>query len=179
VHHKETCASAIQCRGALKQNIKGDKEMKYLPIIAAALSFASAAHASTPHPQMYSFLVQAAAYDADAREYFNCDYTTKACERGIAFKGVIGRWRVFEMIADADRKTVIGHAACMDQEYEHACWNFTTGTVVQVIASPNPLNRRTKTGDIPPDRCSWPFQASTYGMNITCKTEFPENHSSD
>jgi hypothetical protein len=36
-------------------------------LTAIALTITSAAHASTPHPQKYSFLQQVAAYDADDR----------------------------------------------------------------------------------------------------------------
>ncbi|MBO0757004.1 MAG: hypothetical protein J2P54_14175 [Bradyrhizobiaceae bacterium] len=80
------------------------------------------------YPQMYKFLVDMANNPlTGARSYFNCDYTTKICERGQSWSSAASTYRVFEALSDADRTTVLGHGACLDRGGSWVCWNFDKG----------------------------------------------------
>jgi hypothetical protein len=120
-------------------------------VIAAALLAATSAHAETTmkYPQIYKFMIDTAA-STDSDNYFRCDYTSKTCERGRAW----GSNRVFEMVSDDDRKTVIGHGACHvngGRWTSWVCWNFDTGVYVGVINGGNDQGQMTVA-----DTYNWP-----------------------
>ena len=53
--------------------------------------------------------IYCASTPAYARVNFDCDYTSHTCERWVSPHP---DWRVYELISDYDRRTVIGHGAC-------------------------------------------------------------------
>ena len=86
-----------------------------------------------------------------AQEYFECSYTTKTCERGGRWFVQGQWWRIFALISDDDRTTVLAHGACASGARSWVCWNFTEGTYT------GELNREHVSGDMDPDFYSWPF----------------------
>jgi hypothetical protein len=104
--------------------------------ICAELDFSAAppkpyVRPTMKYEQMYKFMLDTAR-DVQAGDYFNCDYTARTCERGFAWHGE----RVFELISDEDRKTVVGHGAChvnSGRWESWVCWNFDTGYYVGVV----------------------------------------------
>jgi hypothetical protein len=104
------------------------------------------------YPQMYKFMTDMASNPlTSARSYFNCDYTTKTCERGMAWRG----YRVFEAISDADRTTILGHGAChSNPSGSSVCWNFDKGVYAGVI------NGGSREGNMTAeDTYNWPLPA--------------------
>jgi hypothetical protein len=73
------------------------------------------------------------------QDYFECSYTARICEKGWVF-GRTGpdTIRLFDVIDDTDRTTVVGTGACrifprVDRANGWICWNFTKGTWIAEI----------------------------------------------
>jgi hypothetical protein len=103
------------------------------PLIAALMLCAAAsapALSAEPakYPLMYKQMMDAGR-DV-GRPYFECDYTSRACERGLIWYNHL---RVFEMIDDTDRKTIIGHGGCTWSARSWVCWDFDKGTYRGVV----------------------------------------------
>jgi hypothetical protein len=123
--------------------------MKWLFLTAAALVAvaSSPAKAEAKYPQVYKFMTNIAG-QARGNAYFRCDYTSRTCERGQAWG--MGN-RVFEIVSDEDRKTVLGHGACHVNPDSWVCWNLDTGYYVGVI------NATQREGEMKvDDKYDWP-----------------------
>jgi hypothetical protein len=120
---------------------------KAIATILLVMTIESAQAAEMKYPQMYKQMLDAG--HNVGKPYFQCDYTSKSCERGLIWNGHL---RVFEMIDDADRTTVIGHGGCSwNVSGSWVCWNFDNGTYRGVI------NGSQKSGDMTvEDRYDWP-----------------------
>ena len=126
--------------------------MKFLLIAAAlAASIVTPAMAGEPHPQTLKFLSQ-----FRGTEYFECSYTNKTCERGI-YWGSNGmyttRHRLFELIDDTDRKTILAHGYCYTEYHYGASWicfDLDHGTYNQETS-----DGRKSSGDMHPDKYGW------------------------
>jgi hypothetical protein len=131
------CTSAASRREPRHPVRKGTK-MRIVTTTLAAVALCAAAITPTmadqpvKYPKMYKFLTDTASnlFKGTGGAYFECNYTSKMCERGIAWRGE----RVFVMISDEDRTTVIGHGAChVNPNGSWVCWNFDTGIYVGVV----------------------------------------------
>lgn len=109
--------------------------------ILLALTIGSAQASETAketikYQNMYKFMTDMASdMRTSSHSYFECDYTIQSCERGRSWTlaSPFVNWRVFEIVNDADRTTVIGHGACSIRATTSLCWRFDDGFYTGVI----------------------------------------------
>jgi hypothetical protein len=122
------------------------KKILIAAIAATAVTVTAHADTAMKYPKMYEFMAQMG--NVAGRPYFQCDYTGKMCERGRIWNG---HNRVFEIISEEDRTTVIGHGGCTWSASSYVCWNFTTGTYWGFV------NGADRSGDMTvEDQSNWP-----------------------
>jgi hypothetical protein len=100
---------------------RGRREtMKAKLMVTAALTAASTVTAVAEPVLKFPNRYEYAMARLGGSEYFHCDYTTKTCLRGSAYRGRF----VGEQLAD-DRTTVLAHISCD----EYRCYNYDTGVI--------------------------------------------------
>ena len=119
-------------------------------LIVAAMIFSAAApaYANMKCPRGW------ARFSEDHRvgqPYFECDYTTRTCERGF----ILRNERTFELLAE-DRQTVIGHYFCSSwrssgyKASSRTCIDFDRG---QIVLGQQSAVRQTTRRRLPRERC--------------------------
>lgn len=117
------------------------RNLKKLLVLAVAAMISAPAHATEmkyPNFYAYSYL----AMEQIGFPYFNCDYTSQVCIKGMTFGPNNSRFA--GVILDGkDRKTILRHVACQQNmrdciDFDQGIWSFNTSQHQPLTSSDMP-----------------------------------------